>query len=194
MLGYIGTVDRKRGVDQLIAALRYLPEWVNMRVVGRIKANGDAICPPWLSELLDDPAIAKKIAFYPPVPYAEVAALIDDCDIVLQPAGLSVQTSRHAAPLKLFDYMARGKPIVAARVPSHMELLQDRGNARLYVPDDPEDLAECIMSLVEHPRQAASIARKAWENSADNTYDARAARILELADEVWERRLNSNST
>lgn len=193
VLGYVGTVDRKRGVDQMIAALRFLPDWVSMRVVGRIKANGEATNPPWLSELLDDPAIAKKIEFYPPVPYAEVAALIDDCDIALQPAGLNVQTSRHAAPLKLFDYMARGKPIVAARVPSHMELLQDRMNARLYESDDPEDLAECIMSLVEQPRQAEAIARKAWENSAAHTYDVRATRILELVEEVWKRRQNRDS-
>ena len=35
--------------------------------------------------------------------------------------------------------------------------------ARIYRPGDPEDLAACIMSLVEQPRQAEAIARVAWE-------------------------------
>jgi len=116
-----------------------------------------------------------------------VAAQIDACDIVLQPAGLNTHASRYAAPLKLFDYMARGKPIVAAGVPCHRELLQDGINARIYRPGDPEDLAACIMSLVEHPQQAEAIARTAWEQSADYTYDARARQILDMIEQLSRR-------
>jgi glycosyltransferase involved in cell wall biosynthesis len=107
---------------------------------------------------------------------------------MLLPAGLSRHRSHYVAPLKLFDYMARGKPIVAADVPAHLELLHDGVNARLYRPDDPEHLAACIMAVVNQPEQADAIAQTAWEQSARYTYDARARRILELLDEVETQR------
>jgi len=189
VLGYIGTADRMRGVDHVLEALRFLPDRIHLRVVGRVRYSSDSgDTTAWLSELLSDPDIASRAELDPPVPYAEVAAQIDACDIVLQPAGLNTHTSRYAAPLKLFDYMARGKPIVAAGVPCHLELLQDGVNARIYRPGDPEDLAACIMSLIEHPQQAEAMARRAWEQSANYTYEVRARRVLELVDEVWEER------
>jgi hypothetical protein len=44
------------------------------------------------------------------------------------------------------------------------------------------------MAVVSQPEQAEAIARTAWEQSARYTYDARAQRILELLDELRERR------
>ena len=80
------------------------------------------------------------------------------------------------------------KPIVAADVPCHRELLQDGVNARLYRYDDPEHLAACIQSLVELPREALEIVRTAWQQAAEYSYDGRAQRILELVGEVRANR------
>jgi glycosyltransferase involved in cell wall biosynthesis len=188
-LGYVGTVDQMRGVDDVFKALRFLPDQIRLRIVGRIPdSNGSEGMPAWLSDLLRDPAIANRVEFHSPVPYSQVAAEIDACDLVLQPAGLNAHASRYAAPLKLFDYMARGKPILAAGVPCHLELLQDGMNARIYKPGDPQDLASEIMTLVNQPLQAEAIAKAAWEQSANYTYQARAKRILQLVDEVQGQR------
>jgi glycosyltransferase involved in cell wall biosynthesis len=189
VLGYVGTIDRTHGVDQISRALRFLPDGICLRVVGRPTEEGDARgTPAWLSNLLSDPCIAKKVEFYAPVSYSKVAEEIDKCDLMLLPAGSSLHRSKYVAPLKFFDYMARGKPIIAAGVPAHLELLQDGINARLYRPGDAEHLAACIMAVVNQPEQAEAIARTAWEQSAMYTYDARAQRILELLDELRERR------
>jgi glycosyltransferase involved in cell wall biosynthesis len=189
ILGYVGTVDRRHGIVQVLHALRFLPDRIHLRIVGRTPEDSDSRgAPAWLSEVRGDPRIATKVEFCPPVPYATVAEEIDRCDIMLLPAGLSRHRSHYVAPLKLFDYMARGKPIVAADVPAHLELLHDGVNARLYRPDDPEHLAACIMAVVNQPEQADAIAQTAWEQSARYTYDARARRILELLDEVETQR------
>jgi glycosyltransferase involved in cell wall biosynthesis len=187
LLGYIGTVDLLRGIDCIISALRFLPGWIRLRIIGRIKDGDIKQKPNWLSELLNDPDITSKVELCPPVPYKDVAVEIDTCDIVIQPAGLNLHASRYASPLKLFDYMARGKPIVAAGVPSHLELLKDNVNALIYKPGDPQDLARCIKELVEHPRQAEVLARNAWEQSINCTYDARVRRILTLVQRIGKR-------
>ena len=184
VLGYIGTVDIEHGIGDLSQAMQMLPENCILRIVGRVRAGAKT----WLDQWMENPAGSGRIELRPPVSYSEVAAEIDACDIVLAPVGDTVHSKRYRSPLKLFDYMARGKPIVAAGVPCHLELLQDGVNARIYRPGDPEDLAACIMSLVEQPQQAEAIARTAWEQSTSYTYDARARRILELVDEVWEER------
>jgi len=188
VLGYIGTMDRERGVDSLLAAMRWLPENVSLRLVGRVPGQGAGNrSPVWLADLLREPKIGERVELVPPVPIGQVAGEIDRCDILLQPASEDIISLRYRAPLKLFDYMVRGKPIVAADVPCHRELLQDGVNACMYRYNDPKHLAEKIMSLVKHPWQAEVLSQRAWEQSADHTYEARARRILELVDEVYER-------
>jgi len=170
----------------LLKAMHLLPDRFCLRLVGRIAQDSDLPqIPTWLSELVNDPAIAGRVQLVPPVPVDQVAGEIDRCDILCQPASSHILTQRYASPLKTFDYMVRGKPILAADVPCHRELLQDGVNAVLYPYAEAEQLAARIISLAEQPRLAAAIAQKAWEQSIDNTYDSRARRILELAGEVW---------
>ncbi len=183
-MGYIGTIDQYRGVDQLLYAMRLLSKRYVLRLVGRISGgceNGKV--PAWLGDLLQDPSIGPKVQLIPPVPTSQVADQIDQCDILLQPASSHILTLRYASPLKAFDYMVLGKPIIAADVPCHRELFRDGVNAILYKHNDVKHLAARITSLAEQPRLANSIARSAWEQSADYTYDARASRILELVEE-----------
>jgi len=188
-LGYMGTVDTYRGVDKLILAMRYLPPNYHLRIVGRVAGRSeDGRDSVWLTELLNDPQIHSKVELIPPVPVQQVAEEIDRCDILIQPASNHILTLRYASPLKSFDYMVRGKPIIATDVACHRELLQDEVNSCLYRLDDVHHLADRIQFLANQPRLMETIACKAWEQSADYTYDARARRILELVDEVWERR------
>lgn len=184
LLGYIGTIDQNHGINVIIEAFKMLPEGYSLRLVGPVRADNVS----YLSRLLEDNEFASKFDLIPPVHYSDVASEIDICDIVLAPAGNTKHSRNYRSPLKLFDYMARGKPIVAASVASHKELLQDGKNAQLYRRGDPKDMAKCIMSLVNYPQQAQNIARIAWEQSVDHTYKARASRIIEIADDVWSQR------
>lgn len=188
-LGYVGTIDQMRGVDDLLRSLRFLPDHFRLRLVGRFRHGQPGEAPPrWFTSLLSDPAIGHKVDLVSHVPLSDAADQIDAADIVIQPAGLNDMYSRYAAPLKLLNYMARGKPIVAACVPSHLAYLQDGVNSRMYRAGDPEDLAACVMSIVEQPRLADQISNAAWKQSANHTYSSRARHVLRLVEEVYERR------
>lgn len=189
LLGYVGTVDSLHAVRELVDAIKILPDRYALRFVGRIGLDTEVETKQWMK----DPILSNRIEFVPPIDYSQVKTEIDGCDILLAPAGSTVHSLRYRSPLKLFDYMARGKPIVAASAPSHKELLEDGVNARLYRPGDPTDLAAKIMSLAEQPQRAQAIAHKAWEDSTNYTYDARAKRVVELVDETWDRRCRKES-
>ena len=180
VLGYIGTVDSAHGVDDLFQAARLLPKNYVLRIVGRVRPHARA----WLDRRMEDSSLSSRVELRPWINYSEVVTEIDACDIMLAPAGDTLHSNRYRSPLKLFDYMARGKPIVAAGVSCHLELLQDGANACIYQPGDPQDLAACIVSLVEKPATAQRIAHTAWEQVARYTYDARAQQVLDLIEQL----------
>ncbi len=179
VLGYVGMLDVARGVETLVRAMALLPERYHLRLVGSISADAQ----PYVDALLGEPGMRDRVDLVGQVPVADVASEIDRCDIMVQPASDNIISLRYRAPLKSFDYMVRGKPVVAADVSCHRELYQDGVNAVLYRNQDAEHLVECVTSLVAQPRKAEALARAAWEQAAEYAYDARAQRILSLVDE-----------
>lgn len=174
VLGYVGTIDRSHGIDDLFNALQHLPTNYTLRLVGRVSGRDKT----WLDTHMADSH--GRVELRPAVPYNQVAAQIDACDMVLAPAGPTLHTHRYRSPLKVFDYMARGKPIIAAGVPSHLELLSDGLNAQCYPAGDGQQLAAAVRALVENPAHAQHIAHAAWQESQQYTYSARAQRIIQL--------------
>ena len=178
-LGYIGTIDQYRGVNIILEAMRLLPKNYTLRIVGRMRKEKD-VASDWLNKYLNDPLIRTRVELKNVVPIHKVAGEIDRCDIVLQPASNDIIDTRYASPLKSYDYMMRGKPIVAADVPCHHELFQDGENAILYSVT-PQHLADRITYLGNNPDHAERIARAGWEQAVDFTYSQRAHTILSFA-------------
>ena len=81
--------------------------------------------------------------------------------------------------MKLFLYMASGRPILAGATPDVSEVLRHRHNAFLCRPDDPQALADGLAELLGDPSLASRLAAAALAESADLTWDARARRIVD---------------
>jgi glycosyltransferase involved in cell wall biosynthesis len=82
-----------------------------------------------------------------------------------------------ASPLKLFEYMASKKPIIASDTPSLREIL-DEGCAILVQPDDPEVLAGAIRRALSNSELCEKIARKAFEKVKNYSWRNRAEKII----------------
>src|SRR5690606_120420 len=99
-----------------------------------------------------------NIHFAGHVPHGEVARYIAAFDVVLLPNQNTVSSSRGTgsigawtSPLKMFEYMAAGKPIVASDLPVLREVLHDGESALLCSPDDPKRWAATIATLHRDP-------------------------------------------
>lgn len=86
---------------------------------------------------------------------------------------------RYTSPLKLFEYMAAGKPIVASDLPSIREIVDD--NFVCFVqPDSPEALAVGIQNVTAHADAAREKAARALQNVQKYGWDTRAEFILKF--------------
>lgn len=95
--------------------------------------------------------------------------------VVLPNSGKEAISEHYTSPMKLFEYMASGTPIVASRLQS-IEEIAGEGRAVLVAPDDADALAEGIGKVLT--RGADDASRKALAWIQDHSWQKRAARIL----------------
>jgi glycosyltransferase involved in cell wall biosynthesis len=82
------------------------------------------------------------------------------------------------SPLKMFEYMAAGRPIVATDFPVVREVLRDGETAVLVPPDNAEALGEGIQRVLVSPGLCQRVARGARDAAQGYSWNARARTIL----------------
>jgi glycosyltransferase involved in cell wall biosynthesis len=126
-------------------------------------------------------------SLYPPVAnmrlvghrsHDEIPLYLKAADVLVLPNSGKEEISRIAtSPMKLFEYMAAGRPIVASDLPSIREILNEH-NALLVAPDDAEALAAGIRSIVEDGETSTILATQARRDVSVYTWENRAEKIL----------------
>ncbi|MEK7179313.1 MAG: glycosyltransferase, partial [Patescibacteria group bacterium] len=89
----------------------------------------------------------------------------------------STYSRNDTSPIKLFEYMASGRPIVASSLPSIREILNEQ-NAFLVQPDNPEDLKRGIEKALGDAAVARQCAARAREDVRPYTWEKRAEAML----------------
>lgn len=168
---YAGRLNHKKGLDLVLDAAERLPQILFLLVgatgEGAIEARAASIANirlvPWQApEALGRYVFAADVLLIPPSwkPLAEFGSTV--------------------LPLKLFFYMASGRPILAGDTPDVREVLEHGRNAILCRPDSVEALVEAITTLTTDAGSAARLAEAALADSAGLTWAARARRIEAL--------------
>ncbi|MCC7369821.1 MAG: glycosyltransferase family 4 protein [Chloroflexi bacterium] len=173
---YAGQLYRWKGVDTLLDAMTELPG-ARLTVYGG-RGPGD----PDLHVAQAKAAqvgVADRVTFAGFVPHAEVRRRIAGAGAAILPLPDNLMARYFTSPLKLFDYMAAGTPIVASDLQSVGEVLTDGDNALLAPPEDPPALAAAVRRLLANPGLADRLRRTAYEQVQAFTWDARAARIIQ---------------
>lgn len=113
------------------------------------------------------------------MPPATVPLYLRAADLLVIPnSAKDADSARFTSPMKLYEYMASGTPILASNVPSLREALTEE-TALFVTPDDAAALARGVSESLAHPDEALSRARKAQEAARSHTWQERARRILE---------------
>jgi glycosyltransferase involved in cell wall biosynthesis len=131
-------------------------------------------------QLIDELNLARdRFIFMDKQPLSLVPLFLKASDILLMPHPQNDFYAYYVSPLKLFEYMAAGRPIVASRLPSICEILEDGRNALLGKAGCPEAIAENIEKLLRHSELARKLANTARVESHSYTWRGRAGQILE---------------
>lgn len=118
---------------------------------------------------------AKHASVLPFVPHEKVKEYLESAEILVIPnSAMDKIASEDSSPLKLFEYMAGGKKIVASDVHSIKEVLNEK-MAYFFKADNVSDLQKAILRALKEKNTKGTIARKkAW----DYTWDKRAKIII----------------
>jgi glycosyltransferase involved in cell wall biosynthesis len=139
VLGFSGFMREWHGLDSVVEALAQpdLPQSLHFLLLGDGPAR--AVMEQRAAEL----GIAHRLTFAGIVQRDELGRHVAAFDIALQPKAVA-----YASPLKLFDYMAAGKAIVAPDQPNIRELLSHEKAALLFDPQHKNAMLDAILRLV----------------------------------------------
>mgnify|MGYP001562038945 FL=1 len=117
------------------------------------------------------------------IPHKEIIKYLAAADILVIPnSNLDERTKLFTSPLKLFEYMASGRPIVASATLTILEVLND-SNAVLVEPDNPVALGEGLLKIVNDKKTAGFLAQNARKEVENYTWEKRAIKILGFLEE-----------
>lgn len=174
-IGYIGHLYQGRGVEIVISLAKNIPE-VEVIIVGGTKADIEF----WRGNGDD-----KNITFTGFMPPGEVRDYLKRFDLLVAPYHKQIfcsdgrnDSGGFASPVKLFEYMATGLPILTSRLPVVEEFLSDE-EALLCDPDNPDEWSDAVRKCIANPDFARRIGFNALEKLRNNfTWKERVKRII----------------
>jgi glycosyltransferase involved in cell wall biosynthesis len=177
VLGFTGFVREWHGVDRVVALLPRLAERADVHLL----VVGDGPARQELEEQASDLGVRDRLTVTGVVGRDDIAAHVATFDVALQ-----IGVTAYASPLKLFEYMAMGRAVVAPSTPNIQEVVRDDRDALLFTPDDDEALAAVIerASGDAELRARLGVAARRTIDERGYTWKANAQRVADLVDGV----------
>lgn len=168
---YTGHLYSWKGSGTLLHAAALLPDVQFVTVGGTADDRGE-----WL-RMIEREQI-RNILCLPHRPPRDIPQYLKAADVLLLPNSAKEKISSHyTSPLKLFEYMAAKRPIIASDLPSLREVLTE-DMTTFFTPDDPRSLADAIQTVLNNPADAAKKAEAAYDRVQNYSWVNRAQNIF----------------
>lgn len=169
---YAGGLYRFKGVDLVLQVAAATPQ------VQFVFAGGDE---GQVAGYREKARSLTNVEFLGHVPQLQLSSLLQAANVLLHPH-CSGEAATFTSPLKFFEYLASGTPIVASEIPPLMEFKLSPAPVGWFAPDDPIPFQQTLQRVLEqypyradgYPTSAAFLQRFSWES--------RLQKILERVD------------
>lgn len=156
VIAFVGNLAPWQGVNVLIeSAFRLLNEDKNLKFL----IIGDGLLKPLLVNKVLNSGYNEKFIFAGMVDYEDIPMLINIADICVAPFISKRNQDTGVSPLKVFEYMACGKPIIASRVEG-LEFIEEEEVGYLVEPDDVISLEKALSRLIKEPQERTNMGQK----------------------------------
>jgi glycosyltransferase involved in cell wall biosynthesis len=183
IVGYAGSLVTRdtiqKGVGELVDAIAELRKQ-KMQVFAWIIGGPPAWVRVYEERAKQNQLSASDIRFEGRIAASEIPTALIACDVLVYPAPASNDPYfvRDTSPLKLFEYMASGVPIVCADLPPIRDIV-DETCVKFCKPGDAASLAQGIRIAIQHPETAQERAKEAKRRAEYHSWKERMRRILE---------------
>lgn len=169
---YTGHLYDWKGADTLARAAKLLPSDVLVVLVG---GTTEAI-----ADFQARFGAISNLLLVGHQPAVDIPAWLKASDVLVLPnSGKQLISSTFTSPLKLFEYLAAGRAIVASDLPSLREILTD-DNCFFVRADDEVALAQGILAVLANPVLAATKAGKAAALAKNFSWTKRAEKLIKI--------------
>ncbi|MEK7567320.1 MAG: glycosyltransferase family 4 protein [Patescibacteria group bacterium] len=177
LVGYVGSfrsVGMEKGLDIMIKSFSYLDEKIMMVFVGGSKQHINE----YMMLAREKNVLNRCIFVEKQKPFDKVVEYMLAMDILVIPYPDKRHFRDYGFPMKVWEYMASGRPIVYSNLEIIGEIL--KGRATAFKPDDASSLAEAILSLYQDRESAERLAKQNPEDVLAYTWKARVKNILDF--------------
>jgi glycosyltransferase involved in cell wall biosynthesis len=181
VLMYHGSLVERNGLDLAVDALVRVREFVptaELRIYGRKT--------PFLEKVLAQAAekgLREFVRYLGPKTLEELVREIDDCDAGVIPNHRSAFADINT-PTRIFEYLARGKPVVAPRTPGICDYF-DEQSLILFEAGDALDLADRITYVYTHPDEVTEIVQRGQVIQQQRSWPSERHRFIEFVRGLW---------
>jgi glycosyltransferase involved in cell wall biosynthesis len=174
-VGFMGNFAGWHGIDNLLSLIQILSAGeagVRFLVVGGVEGNPiyDRFC-----RRIADEGLLQWAALCGSIPHEQVGSYLAAMDVAIIP-----DATEYGSPVKTFEYMAAGKPVIAPRVGPLEEVLSDRVTGFLFERHNVDELVELTMELLGDQALRDRVGKQAREYVLEHhTWAGNARRVLE---------------
>ena len=169
-VGYTGHIYPGKGMEIIAALAERMPD-VDFHVVGGARSDIAA----WRQR-----TVAANLYFHGHRDHRSIPAILQRFDVVLAPQRPNKEAAGWTSPLKLFEYMAAGKAIIASDLPVFSGILRHGETALLADPADAAQWHAALCRLIDRPRERENIGMHAHRDFTNRyTWQQRARRVLD---------------
>ncbi len=173
--GSFKTMAFEKGISNILEALKIL--WEKNLVFFAV--GGSPLDIEYYSNLAENLGVADQAYFLPRQTQEKLAIFQKAADILLMPFPKIAHYEYFMVPLKMFEYMAGKRLIIASDLPSIKEVLNNN-NCIFCQPGDVEDLAKKIKQALNNPALGGKLVDQAYQDVLQYSWDKRAKKILEF--------------
>ncbi|MFA6307038.1 MAG: glycosyltransferase [Patescibacteria group bacterium] len=173
--GSFRTSGFEKGIIDILKALKIL----NDKNIVFLAVGGNDKDIEYYKNIASEFNIIEQTYFFERQTQKELALFQRASDLLLMPFPKTAYYEFFMAPLKMFEYLAAGRPIIASDLPSIKEILNDK-NCLFCRPGDSEDLAEKIKQALNDPVLSVKLSGQAVSDAEQYGWDKRAKNILEF--------------
>lgn len=179
---FVGHLLRWQGIEYLIKAA---PDLIKQFPNVRFLIVGDGPMKKELMELTGKTGVSNNFIFTGSVPHEHVPSYIGASDLCVAPFIMERNTRSGLSPMKIYEYLACGKAIVASNIPGVSELLRNSGGGLTVTPENPKELANTIAILLRNANLRKKMGTSGHEYVIENhTWTSVTKKLVILCKQV----------